>query len=155
MGGGAVGGGAVGAMEPEVMRRRVAGARVARLATVDPAGRPTVVPCTFALATGVPAGDAVYTAVDEKPKGTRELARLRNIEARPEQVAVVVDHYEEDWSRLWWVRLRGRGRVLRGGDERERALELLGRKYEQYREARPGGAVIALDVEEWKGWSAA
>src|ERR687887_130163 len=110
-------------------------ARVARLASVDERGRPHVVPICFALD-----GDTLYTAVDEKPKRSRALRRLRNIEANP-VAEVLIDHYEEDWSRLWWVRLRGRARVT---DLHERALELLQAKYEQYRAVPPAGPLIQI-----------
>jgi PPOX class probable F420-dependent enzyme len=120
------------------------GARVARLATVDPRGRPHVVPISFALD-----GDTLYTAVDEKPKRTRELQRLRNIQANP-QVEVLIDEYDEDWSRLWWVRLRGTARIV---DDR-RAMELLAAKYPQYRERPPVGPVIAVSIEERIQWTA-
>jgi PPOX class probable F420-dependent enzyme len=119
-------------------------ARVARLATVDPRGRPHVVPISFALDR-----DTLYTAVDEKPKRTRELQRLRNIQANP-QVEVLIDHYEDDWSRLWWVRLRGTARIV---DDR-RAMELLAAKYPQYRERIPAGPVIAVSIEERIEWTA-
>ena len=120
------------------------GARVARLATVDPQGRPHVVPICFAIE-----GDTLYTAVDEKPKRTRELQRLRNIQANP-QVEVLIDHYEDDWSRLGWVRLRGTARIV---DDR-RAMELLAAKYPQYRERIPAGPVIAVSIEERIEWTA-
>ena len=119
-------------------------ARVARLATVGPDGGPHVVPICFALD-----GDTLYSAVDEKPKSTRSLQRLRNIEANP-RVEVLIDHYDEDWSRLEWVKLRGNARVV---DRDERALELLQAKYEQYREQPPAGPFIIVQVEsrvEWK-----
>jgi PPOX class probable F420-dependent enzyme len=119
-------------------------ARVARLATVDTQGRPHVVPVCFAIE-----GDTLYTAVDEKPKRTRELQRLRNIDANP-QVEVLIDHYEDDWSRLWWVRLRGTARIV---DDR-RAMELLAAKYPQYRERPPAGPVIAISIEERIEWTA-
>ncbi len=118
------------------------------LATVDEDGSPHVVPFVFALV-----GDTLYSAVDEKPKASPRLRRLDNIRRDP-RVAVVVDHYEEDWSRLWWVRLRGTARVLEDGDERDRALALLAHKYPQYRAAPPKGAVIAVDVSEWRAWAA-
>ena len=108
-----------------------ASARVARLATVDPEGRPHVVPICFVLD-----GDTLYTAVDEKPKRTRLLKRLANIEANP-RVEVLIDHYEDDWSRLWWVRLRGSARIV----EDPRAVDLLAAKYPQYRERRPAELV--------------
>lgn len=132
------------------MRERVAAARVARLATLTPAGRLHLVPICFVLD-----GDVVYSAVDAKPKRTLELQRLANVAANPE-VALVVDHYEdEDWTRLWWVRLRGTSRTVADPPERERALDLLAAKYPQYRAARPPGEVLAIAVAEWRGWAAA
>jgi PPOX class probable F420-dependent enzyme len=131
---------------PPEMRRRVAGARVGRLATLDADGRPHLVPITFAVS-----GETLYSAVDAKPKRTRSLRRIENARARPD-VTVLVDHYEEDWAGLWWVRLRGRARVLDGGDEAERALSLLTAKYEQYRESGPAAPVLAIDIDEWRGW---
>ncbi len=119
--------------------------RVARLATAGPDGRPHVVPICFALD-----GNTLYTAVDEKPKRTRGLQRLRDIEANP-QVEVLIDHYEEDWSQLWWVKLRGTARVV---DRDERGLELLQAKYEQYRERAPAGPFIVVEVEQRLEWRA-
>lgn len=98
-------------------------------------------------------GDTLYSAVDEKPKRSRTLRRMENARVRP-GVSVLVDHYEDDWSRLWWVRLRGRARVLDEGVEAERALSLLAGKYGQYRELPLGPPVLAIDVDEWRGWSA-
>lgn len=119
-------------------------ARVARLATVDATGCPHVVPICFAIE-----GDTLYTAVDDKPKRTRRLRRLVNIEANP-AVEVVVDHYDEDWSRLRWVRLRGAARIV----EDRHAVELLAAKYPQYRERPPAGPVIAVTIEERSEWAA-
>jgi PPOX class probable F420-dependent enzyme len=130
------------------MRQLVATARVGRLATLAPGGRLHLVPICFALD-----GDVLYSAVDEKPKRSRRLQRIENVRAHPE-VAVLVDDYDEDWSRLWWVRLRGRGRVVEQGPELEAALRLLAEKYEQYRNQPPGAPVLAIGVEEWRGWSA-
>ena len=130
------------------LRRRVETAPVARLATVDAAGRPRVVPCCFALD-----GDVAYSAVDHKPKRTSRLARLSDIEANP-AVSLVVDHYEDDWSALWWVRLDGRARVVEDGPEWERGVALLVAKYLQYRERPPAGPVIAITVERVRAWSA-
>ena len=104
-------------------------------------------PIVFALE-----DDTLYTAVDAKPKRSRTLRRIENARARPD-VTVLVDRYEEDWSRLWWVRLRGRARVLDEGAEADHALELLARKYAQYRDAGPTPPVLAVDVDEWLGWS--
>jgi PPOX class probable F420-dependent enzyme len=130
----------------EEARRRFAAARVARLATADRSGRPHLVPIVFALD-----GERVYSAVDAKPKRTTELRRLRNIRENP-AVAVLVDHYEDAWDALWWVRADGRGRVLAGdGEEARHATALLRDRYPQQRAI---GAVLAIDVERWSGWSA-
>ena len=127
---------------------RLTAARVARLATTDPDGRPHLVPIVFALD-----GDTLYSAVDQKPKRSQMLRRIENARARPE-VTILVDHYEEDWGRLWWIRLRGRARVLDEGDERTRALGLLREKYAQYRAKPPDGPVLAVDVTEVREWAA-
>jgi PPOX class probable F420-dependent enzyme len=135
-------------MSEERARKLVAAARVARLATLDPDGRPHLVPIVFALD-----GDTVYSAVDAKPKRSRTLRRIENARERPD-VTVLVDSYDDDWTQLWWVRLRGRARVLDGGDEAAHALDLLVGKYAQYREAPPGPPVLAVEVTEWRMWSA-
>jgi PPOX class probable F420-dependent enzyme len=136
-------------MDPAEMRDRVEAARVGRLATLGSGRRPHLVPICFALD-----GDALYSAVDEKPKRSKRLKRLDNIRMHPE-VTVLVDHYEDDWSGLWWVRLDGRAEVLKEGPERAHALELLRAKYEQYRSDPPTGAVIVVHVERWRAWTAA
>lgn len=97
-------------------------------------------------------GDEVLSAVDAKPKSTRRLRRLDNVRGNP-AVSVLVDHYEEEWSRLWWVRLDGRAEVLESGSRVDQALGLLGRKYEQYRSAPPAGPVLSIRVERWAAWS--
>jgi PPOX class probable F420-dependent enzyme len=132
----------------EVHDARVTAARVARLATTDPDGRPHLVPIVFAVE-----GDTLYTAVDRKPKRSTRLRRIENARARPD-VTILIDHYEDDWGRLWWIRLRGRARVLDEGEERERALRLLEEKYPQYRTEPPEGPVLAVDVTEVREWSA-
>jgi PPOX class probable F420-dependent enzyme len=126
---------------------RLAAARVARLATTDPDGRPHLVPIVFALD-----GDTLYSAVDRKPKRSQTLRRIENARARPD-VTILVDHYEEDWGRLWWIRLRGHARVLDDGDERAHALALLSTKYEQYGSEPPDGPVLAVDVTEVREWT--
>lgn len=124
------------------IRRRVAGARVATLATVEPDGRPHLVPITFVLD-----GDVLYTAVDHKPKTTAALRRLANIRRDP-RVTVLVQSYDEDWTQLWWCRLRGTARVV--GE----VPHLLAAKYEQYAERPPAGPGIEIAIAEWTGWSA-
>ena len=127
-------------------RQRLADARVGRLATLTPDARPHIVPCCFALH-----NQTAYSAVDAKPKSTLNLRRLQNLKANA-PCSLLVDHYNEDWTALWWVRIDGMGRVIEVGDERERALNLLKTKYEQYREMPPPGPVVALDIESWRMW---
>jgi PPOX class probable F420-dependent enzyme len=157
-------------MTNEEARRRFAAARVARLATADAGGRPHLVPMVFALAgerlaaqrdAGQPGSDrpgsgyTVYSAVDAKPKRSTSLRRLANIEVNP-RVAVLVDHYSDDWNALWWVRADGAGRVVDADEpEGREAIALLATRYPQYREHPPGGPVVAIDVERWTSWSAA
>jgi PPOX class probable F420-dependent enzyme len=133
---------------PATATERLALARVGRLATVTAVGRPHVVPVCFALA-----GARVYTAVDAKPKATRALQRLANVAATG-RASLLVDHYEEDWLRLWWVRVDGPAAVLERGREFEAALDALTDKYDQYRAERPAGPVIALTPEAWHSWPA-
>jgi PPOX class probable F420-dependent enzyme len=128
------------------LRRRVEDARVARLATVGAGGRPHIVPICFALS-----GDVVYSAVDRKPKRSQDLKRLENVRVNA-RVAVLVDHYEDDWTKLWWVRLDGDARVLTEGPEHGHALELLTGKYPQYAVETPTGPVLAVAIERWHGW---
>jgi PPOX class probable F420-dependent enzyme len=133
-------------VDASTARRRVAGAPVGHLATVTPQGRPHVVPCCFVLE-----GEWIYTAVDAKPKSTLDLRRLDNIEAHGE-VALLVDHYDEDWAHLWWVRVDGRAQVWESGPRRQSALAALATKYRQYRESVPPGVVIAVEITHWRSW---
>ena len=130
-------------------RQRFAAARVARLATVGPDGRPHLVPIVFVVA-----GDVVWSAVDGKPKSTRALKRLANIAVNP-AVSVLVDHYDDDWSQLWWVRADGTAQVveLRESGTGE-ALDALAAKYPQYRSKRPAGPLIAITPDRWRSWVA-
>ncbi len=127
---------------------RVARARVARLATVGADGRPHLVPVTFAVH-----GDVIVIAVDHKPKTTTNLRRLRNIREN-DQVSLLVDHYDEDWRRLWWVRVDGTARILVDEAERAEPVAWLCAKYEQYRERPPTGPVIRIAVRNVVNWSA-
>jgi PPOX class probable F420-dependent enzyme len=128
-------------------RTRLSTAAVVRLATADQDGRPHLVAATFAVE-----DDRLYSAVDHKPKRSRDLRRLRNIQANP-QVAVLADHYEDDWERLWWVRVDGRAEII--GDPAGMAgpIRLLAERYTQYRVDPPEGPVIAIAVTQWSGWS--
>jgi PPOX class probable F420-dependent enzyme len=131
------------------MSRLLATKFVARLATAGADGRPHIVPICFALE-----DHSLYFAIDFKPKRTTNLKRLRNIATNP-AVSVLVDHYEENWDKLWWVRLDGAARLVTQPAEVERALLLLAQRYEQYRKTRPAGPVVAITIERMAGWSAA
>jgi PPOX class probable F420-dependent enzyme len=135
-------------MDEAEMRRRLGEARVARLATIGPEGRPHLVPITFVLA-----GDEIHFAVDQKPKRTTDLQRLRNIAANP-AVAVLVDHYEDDWTRIWWVRVDGKARVIESPDAAARAIDALAARYPQYNRSRPPGPAVSIRIERLTGWAA-
>lgn len=128
-------------------RERLASVPVVRLATADATGRPHIVVVTFAVD-----GDRLYTAVDTKPKSTRDLKRLRNVRANP-RVAVLADHYEDDWTRLWWVRADGTAVVVEDPAGMAGPIELLRGRYRHYRDDPPVGPVIAVTVEHWTGWA--
>lgn len=127
-------------------RKRFATARVARLASIRPDGSPHLVPITFAVE-----GNRIFSAVDDKPKRTRHLARLANI-AHDQRVSVLADGWAEDWSQLWWVRADGTAQVL---DESPGAVALLQERYDQYVDRPPGGPFILIDVTRWTSWTAA
>jgi PPOX class probable F420-dependent enzyme len=135
-------------MDVTAMRQRLSTAVVARLATVAGDGHPHLVPISFVLD-----GNTLYFAVDAKPKRTPDLKRLRNIAGNP-AVAVLADHYEDDWTRLWWVRVDGLARVVEDRAQSERAIDLLQQRYPQYRQARPPGPVVAISIQRLSGWSA-
>jgi PPOX class probable F420-dependent enzyme len=97
--------------------------------------------------------DEIFFAVDHKPKRTTDLQRLRNIRANP-NVAVLADHYEEDWRRIWWVRIDGRARVLDARGASEHAIDALSARYPQYTRVRPDGPVVSIRIERLSGWSA-
>jgi PPOX class probable F420-dependent enzyme len=134
-------------------RALFAGAPVARLATVGRDGRPHLVPITFALLDG----DLIAFAIDAvKRKRTVALQRLRNIRAEP-RVAVLADHYSDDWSQLWWVRADGTARIAGPGAEpglRATALAALRARYPAYRSDPLAAAVVFVAVERWSGWTA-
>lgn len=145
-------------MRQEVMSRRtiertaLQRARVARLATADKSGRPHVIPVCFAFD-----GRVLYSAIDEKPKraSPRALRRVRNIEANP-QVALVVDEYNDDWRRLWYVLVRGTAEVIGpGGREHAAAITRLRKKYPQYRAMRLEDCpVLRITPERMVRWTA-
>ncbi len=136
-------------MPSETERKFVLSQRVGRLATADHNGTPHVLPGGYALE-----GDALYITIDDKPKRTsgRKLKRLQNIVENP-RVAVIVDRYDEDWSRLGWVMLRGRAEILDGGEEHDTAQALLRARYPQLAGMQIAGyPVIALRIERVASW---
>ena len=128
-------------------RRRFGSVPVVRLATVDNLGRPHLVVTTFAIDQ-----DLIVMAVDQKPKTTRELKRIRNIRVNP-AVAVLADHYADDWRRLWWVRADGSARIITEPSLMAGPIALLSARYPQYESDPPRGPVIAVTVSNWSGWA--
>jgi PPOX class probable F420-dependent enzyme len=140
-------------LPPDEARARFAAARVARLATVSGDGIPHLVPVTFAVMPGPAAGgasDRIVFVVDDKPKTTTRLRRLDNIAANP-AVCLIVDVYDDDWSRLWWARADGTATVL---DADPAAVDALAARYDAYVARRPSGPVVSIDVAAWTGWAA-
>lgn len=126
-------------------------ARIAHLATADRSGQPHVIPICFVFD-----GKHFYSPIDEKPKRTApsKLKRLRNIAENP-NVALVVDHYDEDWRKLGYVLVFGKARILRSGEKHQRAVKFLRRKYPQYRrmaiDERP---MIVISPKRMLTWGA-
>ncbi|HEY2506815.1 MAG TPA: TIGR03668 family PPOX class F420-dependent oxidoreductase [Streptosporangiaceae bacterium] len=135
-------------MDADQARERFEGSPVLRLATADADGRPHIVPCTFA----VDDLGQVLIGIDNKPKSTTRLRRLRNIEQNP-QVSLLADRYADDWTRLWWARADGRATIERSGAEYSAHWQLLLAKYPQYEGQQLDGPVIVVAVEAWSGWA--
>lgn len=134
-------------MDAYECRRRFASSPVAGLATVRSDGRPHLVPVVFAVV-----GEVIFTAVDAKPKRTNRLQRVINIEAEP-RCCLLVDHYDDDWSQLWWVRADGEAAVVDPA-EAGAGRSALAARHPQYRDAPAGGPLLAVRVTRWTGWSA-
>jgi PPOX class probable F420-dependent enzyme len=130
---------------PGWARDLLASERVARLAYVDEHDHPRVLPVTFAVA-----GGAVWSAIDDKPKRRPEPARLRHLRRRPE-AALLVDVYDDDWTRLAWVQLLGGVDVVPVESAPE-AMEMLAGKYAPYAERTPPGPLLRLSVEDSRQW---
>ena len=136
-------------MLTDIARRFLHEQRIARLATADTAGRPHVIPICFVVE-----GDSVYFTIDEKPKrkSSAPLKRISNMRENP-FVALVVDHYDEDWSRLGWVMLQGRAEVLTHGEEHDRAQASLRDRYRQLEGMRIEELpVVAIRIEHTTSW---
>ena len=134
-------------METAELRRRFAASPVARLSTVRPDGGPHVVPIVFALV-----DDTVFSAVDAKPKRSTALQRLANVRAQP-RCALLVDHYEDDWRRLWWVRADGTGEVVAAPPAEHPGITALAQRFPQYRDEPPSGPLLVVTVQRWTGWA--
>jgi PPOX class probable F420-dependent enzyme len=119
-------------------------ARVARLALLDESDLPRLLPVTFAVWEG-----AVWSAIDRKPKRSTEPARVRRLRRRPE-AAVLVDRYDDDWTRLAWLELRGAVSIEPLGP----ALDALAAKYPQYLEEPPQGPLLRLEPRRFACWRA-
>jgi len=138
-------------MIPQAERRFLEARRVGHLATADAKGVPHVVPVCYAVMDGT-----AYITIDEKPKQGEPLRmkRLRNIAANP-AVALVVDRYDEDWSRLGWVMLRGAAEMLSSGGEHAAAQALLRERYPQYQAMNLQDLpVIAIRIARVSRWGA-
>ncbi|HWD65751.1 MAG TPA: TIGR03668 family PPOX class F420-dependent oxidoreductase [Solirubrobacteraceae bacterium] len=137
-------------MDADQVREYFDRAPVARLATIDTAAhRPHLVPVTFARLDP----DTLVTGIDHKPKRTRALRRLQNIAGNP-NVCVLADHYEDDWTQLWWVRADGTAQVREASSAPE-AVRALVARYPQYAERPLDGPVIVISVVRWTGWVSA
>jgi PPOX class probable F420-dependent enzyme len=135
-------------LDPEEARARFAASPVLRMATAGRDGRPHVVPCTFVV-DGI---GRVSIGIDNKPKSSVNLRRLRNIEENP-QVSLIVDHYADDWDRLWWARADGTAVIERSGGEHRAHWSQLSSKYPQYHGQVLDGPVILVTVQSWSGWA--
>lgn len=134
----------------EQARARFAESPVAVLGTVDDAGEmstPHLVPVTYVVT-----GDRVFIAIDDKPKRGEDLKRLRNIAANP-HVCLLAQHYQDDWSGLWWARADGTARVIDAGDMPFGVLGGFVGRYSWYRSHQPNGPVIEVAVQRWSGWA--
>ncbi|HXB46523.1 MAG TPA: TIGR03668 family PPOX class F420-dependent oxidoreductase [Streptosporangiaceae bacterium] len=135
-------------LDPADARTRFAGSAVLRLATAGAGARPHLVPCTFA----VDGSGRVVIGIDNKPKSSASLRRLRNIAENP-RVSMLADHYADDWAQLWWARADGVATIERYGEEHAGHWALLKSKYPQYAGQVLDGPVIVVTVESWSGWA--
>jgi PPOX class probable F420-dependent enzyme len=135
-------------LDPAEARARFTGSEVLRLATAGADGSPHLVPCTFA----VDGSGRVVIGIDNKPKSSASLRRLRNI-AENARVSLLADHYSDDWAQLWWARADGIATVEHAGGDHAAHWELLRSKYPQYQGQTLTGPVIAVTVSSWTGWA--
>lgn len=140
-------------LDPAEAQSRFAGSQVLRLATAGSNGQPHLVPCTFV----VDGEGRIAIGIDDKPKSSMKLRRLANIDQNP-RVSLMVDHYSDDWERLWWVRADGLAAIERSGAEHAAYWAQIKSKYPQYSAKlhsmqSPQGPVIVVSVGSWSGWA--
>ncbi|MCI0396644.1 MAG: TIGR03668 family PPOX class F420-dependent oxidoreductase [Chloroflexi bacterium] len=124
---------------------------MARLATVDEHGRPHIIPIVYAFD-----GARLFTPIDNKPKraSPHQLKRVRNIQTNP-HVAVIIDHYDEDWRKLAWVQLRGQATLIESGPDYVTGIALLEARYPQYATmSLAGRPLIVIKVDHTTSWRA-
>jgi PPOX class probable F420-dependent enzyme len=129
-------------------RRRFAASRHAVLATVRLDGSPHLVPVVFALL-----DEVVHTAIDHKPKRSRQLQRLANLEHEP-RCSLLVDRYDDEWSQLWWVRADGQAEIMPMPDLDDPGAAALIERYAGYRTRPPTGPLVRITIMRWSGWAA-
>lgn len=135
-------------LDPAEARARFTGSRVLRLATAGADGWPHLVPCTFA----VDGSGRIVIGIDNKPKSSGNLRRLRNMAENP-RVSLLADQYSDDWAQLWWARADGMAAIELSGNDHAGHWELLRSKYPQYEGQSLSGPVIAVTVSSWTGWA--
>jgi PPOX class probable F420-dependent enzyme len=135
-------------LDPADAMARFTASPVARLATAGLRGMPHLVPCTFAI----DGSGRIVIGIDDKPKTTRNLRRLANIEQNP-RVSLLADQYADDWQQLWWARADGTAAIVRDGGEHAEHWRLLIGKYPQYAGEAPAGPTILVTVTTWSGWA--
>ena|ERR1700733_6638736 len=135
-------------LDPAAARARFGASPVARLATADRHGEPHLVPCTFVI----DEAGRIASGVDNKPKNSMELRRLRNIRENP-RVSLLADEYADDWTRLWWARADGNAVIEHGGPEHDAHWRQLTARYPQYDGQALDGPVILVTVASWSGWA--
>ncbi len=137
------------AFDEEAAAGAFSAAPVAMLATAGADAVPHLVPVVFAMPQH--RRDILYTAVDAKPKSTQRLRRLVNIENNP-AVTLLVDHYDDDWTQLWWVRADGVATIHHSGVEMATGYALLRAKYPQYQRVELDGPVVTVQIRRWSSW---
>jgi PPOX class probable F420-dependent enzyme len=139
----------VPALPEDECRRRLAAASHLVLATIHPERGVDLVPVVASLD-----GASAWLPIDTvKPKTSARLRRLANVEADP-RVALLAEHYDADWSQLWWVRAHGHAREVHAAGELDRARAALAARYPDYTDPASIAGALAVDIDRWSGWTA-